>query len=69
VFDGLQLQAHRQSLAVARSALALMVDKITTVPRATIGARVGRLGDEDPRRLNPAILVLLEVAGTSSAAR
>ena len=31
-----------------------MVDKITTVPRAKIGARLGRLADEDLVRLNHA---------------
>jgi len=30
-----------------RSACRLMVDKITTVPKAKVGARVGRLDDED----------------------
>ena len=37
-----------------RSACRLMVDKITTVPKAKIGARIGRLNDEDILRLNPA---------------
>ena len=41
----------------------LMVDKITTVPKARIGARVGRLGDEDLLRLNRAMLVFLGMAG------
>ena len=35
----------------------LMVDKITTVSKAKIGARVGRLDDEDIVRLNQAVLV------------
>jgi mRNA interferase MazF len=47
----------------------LMVDKITTVPKAKIGARVGRLDDEDLARLNRAILVFLGLAGTPTAAR
>lgn len=33
----------------------LMVDKITTVPRARLGQRVGRLTDEDLLRLNLAV--------------
>jgi mRNA interferase MazF len=33
-----------------------MVDKILTVPKAKIGARVGRLADEDIVRLNRAVL-------------
>jgi mRNA interferase MazF len=45
----------------------LMVDKITTVPRSRIGARVGHLDDEDIVRLNRAILVFLGVAGGSPA--
>ena len=39
-----------------------MVDKITTVPKAKIGARVGCLADEDVVRLNRAILVFLGMA-------
>jgi mRNA interferase MazF len=40
----------------------LMVDKITTVPKAKIGPRIGRLDDEDVLRLNQAILVFLGLA-------
>jgi mRNA interferase MazF len=40
----------------------LMVDKITTVPKSKIGARVGRLADEDMVRLNRAVLVFLGIA-------
>ena len=40
----------------------LMVDKITTVPKAKIGSRVGTLGDEDIVRLNRAMLVFLGLA-------
>jgi mRNA interferase MazF len=47
----------------------LMVDKVTTVPRSKVGARVGRLDQEDLARLNRAMLVFLGLAGTSSAAR
>ena len=39
-----------------------MVDKITTVPKAQIGARVGRLDDDDILRLNQAVLVFLGLA-------
>src|SRR5215471_8351743 len=46
----------------------LMVDKITTVPKSKIGAQIGRLDDEDMRRLNQAILVFLGLA-TSPRAR
>jgi mRNA interferase MazF len=47
----------------------LMVDKITTVPKSKVGARVGRLDGEDLVRLNRAMLVFLGLAGTPSAAR
>lgn len=40
----------------------LMVDKLTTVPKATLGRRIGRLDDEDALRLNQAILVFLGLA-------
>jgi mRNA interferase MazF len=40
----------------------LMVDKITTVPRSKIGARIGRLRDHDIARLNSAVLVFLGLA-------
>ena len=46
-----------------RSVCRLMVDKITTVPKAKLGARIGRLGDEDMVRLNRALLVFLGIAG------
>lgn len=42
----------------------LMVDEITTVPKARIGKRIGRLDDEDIVRLNRAVLVFLGFAGS-----
>jgi len=45
-----------------RVACRLMVDKISTVPKAKVGARVGRLDDEDILRLNQAVLVFLGLA-------
>jgi len=50
-----------------RAACRLMVDKITTVPKAKIGARLGRLSDEDILRLNRAILVFLGIAAPSNS--
>lgn len=44
----------------------LMVDKITTVPRAKLGERVGRLDDADVVRLNRAVVVFLGLAGSAS---
>ena len=43
----------------------LMTDRITTVPKARIGERVRRLGDEDMVRLNRAVLVFLGIATPS----
>lgn len=47
----------------------LMVDKITTVPKAKIGAHLGRLDDEDIVRLNRAVLVFLGMAGAVAKGR
>jgi len=46
-----------------------MVDKITTVPRAGLGSRIGRLDDEDILRLNQAMLVFLGLARSSRTSR
>jgi mRNA interferase MazF len=40
----------------------LMVDKVTTVPKARLGKRVGKLNDEDVVRLNRALTVFLGLA-------
>jgi mRNA interferase MazF len=48
-----------------RAACRLMVDKITTVPKTKVGARIGRLDDEDVLRLNQAGLVFLGLAGST----
>jgi mRNA interferase MazF len=45
-----------------RLACRMMADKITTVPKSKVGARVGRLDDEDFLRLNQALLVFLGLA-------
>jgi len=45
-----------------RSPSRLMVDKITTVPKAKVGERIGRLDDEDVVRLNRAVMVFLGLA-------
>ena len=49
-----------------RAPCRLMVDKVTTVPKAKVGARVGSLGDEDSVRLNRAMLVFLGLAASSA---
>jgi mRNA interferase MazF len=40
----------------------LMVDKISTVPKAKVGTRVGRLEEEDIVRVNQAMMVFLGMA-------
>ncbi|MEJ0048613.1 MAG: type II toxin-antitoxin system PemK/MazF family toxin [Rhodospirillales bacterium] len=40
----------------------LMVDKITTVPRASMGARIGNLATVDLARLERAMMVFLGLA-------
>ncbi|MGO9773341.1 MAG: type II toxin-antitoxin system PemK/MazF family toxin [Roseiarcus sp.] len=52
-----------------RSPCRLMIDKLTTVPKSKVGARVGRLDDEDILRLNRAIVVFLGLASTAKAQR
>lgn len=47
-----------------RAASRLMVDKITTVPKTKVGARIGRLADADILRLNQAMLVFLGPAAS-----
>ena len=49
-----------------RAVCRLMVDKITTVHKTKIGARVGRLADEDIVRLNRDVLVFLGIATPAS---
>ena len=44
------------------SASRLMVDKVTTVPKARLGKRIGRLNDADMARLNRALTVFLGLA-------
>jgi hypothetical protein len=39
-----------------------MVDKITIVPKAKVGVRIGRLADEDMVWLNRAVLVFSVIA-------
>ena len=41
----------------------LMVDKVTTVSKAKLGKRIGRLADSDMVRVNRALLIFLGLAG------
>lgn len=50
-----------------REPSALMVDKLTTVPRDKLGARIGRLEASDVLRMNQAILVFLGMARSQRA--
>ena len=50
-----------------RVACNMMIDKITTIPKTKMGARIGRLDDEDIVRLNQATLVFLGLAVSPKA--
>jgi mRNA interferase MazF len=41
----------------------IMIDKLTTVARTRLGARIGRLASDDMVRLNQALMVFLGLAG------
>jgi mRNA interferase MazF len=43
----------------------LMVDKITTVPRSSLGDRIGRLRDDELVQLNRSLIVFLGLASAS----
>ena len=45
----------------------LMVDKITTIPKAGLGARLGRLRDDELVLLNRSLMVFLGLASASQA--
>ena len=45
-----------------RAQCRMMVDKITTVPKAKLGSAIGKLDDADLLRLNQAMLVFLGLA-------
>ena len=46
-----------------KTASRLMVDKITTMQTHKLGARIGRLADDDMLRLNRAVMIFLGLAG------
>ena len=52
-----------------RATSRLMVDKITTVSKQKIGARIGTLSDPDLLRLNGAVLVFLGLAAPKRTRR
>jgi mRNA interferase MazF len=47
----------------------LMVDKITTVPKAKMGTRIGQLDTDDMLRLNRAVILFLGLANTPKQQR
>jgi mRNA interferase MazF len=51
------------------SASRLMVDKVTTVSKTKLGARLGRIDDEDIVRLNRALLVFLGLTMSPKSSR
>ena len=65
----LRLPVEPNERNALRVACRLMADKITTVPKTKVGARVGRLDDEDILRLNQAALVFLGLAASPRAKR
>ena len=52
-----------------RAPCRLMVDKITTVRKAKLGTRIGRLDDENMVQLNQAIALFLGLAVSARSAR
>ena len=52
-----------------RSPSRLMVDRVPTVAKSKVRARIGRLDDEDIVRLNQAVLVFLGLAVSPRAGR
>jgi len=44
----------------------IMIDKILTVQKSRVGARIGRVDDQDLIRIGQALIVFLGLAGSSS---
>lgn len=63
----IRLQVQPDEENGLRSESRLMIDKITTVAKTKVGARIGRLSDADLVRVNRAILVFLGLAGPRRA--
>ncbi|MGL5816501.1 MAG: type II toxin-antitoxin system PemK/MazF family toxin [Phycicoccus sp.] len=58
----LRLSVEPTEVTGVRQPSQVMVDKVTTMPRAAVGEQVGRLGDTDLVRLDRALLVFLGLA-------
>ncbi len=59
-----RLQVEPDAVNGLRSECRLMVDKITTMPKSKLGARIGLLAEADILRLNQATLVFLGLAAS-----
>ncbi len=59
----LRLVVEPDDINGLRERSSLMVDKITTVPRAKLGQQLGRLGNDDMVRLGRAVMVFFGLAG------
>ena len=59
----IRLRVEPAEMNGLRSSSSVMVDKITTVRRERLGARMGRLDDEGMVRIGQALMVFLGLAG------
>lgn len=59
----LRLQVEPSERNSLKNASQLMIDKISTVPRAQLGRPLGKLDDADVARMNRALTVFLGIAG------
>jgi mRNA interferase MazF len=59
----IRLRVEPDDINGLREPCSLMVDKITTVPRAKLGTHIGRLSDDEMIHLGRAILVFFGLAG------
>ncbi|GAB3241226.1 type II toxin-antitoxin system PemK/MazF family toxin [Mycolicibacterium hippocampi] len=59
----LRIEVHASDVNGLAENSRLMVDKVTTVPRANLTQQIGRLTDQDLFALDRALLVFLGLAG------
>ncbi len=58
----MRISVEPTDLTGIQQASHIMVDKVTTMPRTSMGVQVGRLADADMVRLDRALLVFLGLA-------
>jgi mRNA interferase MazF len=63
----IRLAVEPNELNGLRATSFIMVDKVTTIPKTKLGARIGRLDDPIVVRLNAALIVFLGLAGSARA--